>query len=235
MTENPIFCSFDVPPVQVLPLAADLKGTIGGVKVGHQFLFAHGHEGLKKIHALGFKTFLDIKFKDIPDRIATEIKALVPFETYFITMHADGGAEMMKKSVAAAKETAAKLNIQPPKLLAITVLTSMDESDLEQIGVNRDLTEQVKCLALLAKDCGMDGVVASAQEAPMLRKLLGPDFLIVTPGIRPADGEAGDQKRVVTPEEAVKLGVDYMVIGRPIIAANNPREAAMKISASIGF
>lgn len=229
MLKNPVFAALDVPVERVPTLVDQLAGVVGGIKLGHQFLFQAGIKALEDIHAKGCKTFLDIKFKDIPDRIATELTALVPYEPYFVTLHADGGHDMLAKTAEQVANEAARLNVQKPKLLAITVLTSMDQTDLDQIGIERQLEGQVMSMARLAKDSGVDGVVASAKEAKMLREEFGPDFLIVTPGIRPSTSTAEDQKRVVTPADAIRMGVDYMVIGRPITKADDPRAAAEAI------
>ncbi len=173
--------------------------------------------------------FLDLKFHDIPNTVAGAIRAVVPLAPAVVNVHASGGPTMMRAAAAAATEAAAKAGVARPAVLAVTVLTSMDESDLSAVGQTGAPEEQVVRLAKLAQECGMDGVVCSAREIAPIRAACGADFLLVVPGIRPAGSQQGDQKRVLTPAEAVKAGASSLVVGRPITQAAEPRQAAAAI------
>lgn len=199
------------------------------VKVGKELFTSAGPDLVRQLHSLGFEVFLDLKFHDIPATTAKAVASAAELGVWMVNVHASGGEEMLKAAVAA---------LQPygrlaPKLIAVTVLTSMSQAQLEGVGVARPLTAQVVSLAELAQQCGLDGVVCSAKEAPILRASLGDDFLLVTPGIRPAGSEYYDQKRVMTPEDALKAGVSYLVMGRPIREADNPNEMLQKIQQTL--
>ena len=199
------------------------------VKVGKELFTSAGPDLVRQLHSLGFEVFLDLKFHDIPATTAKAVASAAELGVWMVNVHASGGEEMLKAAVAA---------LQPygrlaPKLIAVTVLTSMSQAQLEGVGVARPLTAQVLSLAELAQQCGLDGVVCSAKEAPILRASLGDDFLLVTPGIRPAGSEYHDQKRVMTPEDALKAGVSYLVMGRPIREADNPNEMLQKIQQTL--
>lgn len=199
------------------------------VKVGKELFTSAGPDLVRQLHSLGFEVFLDLKFHDIPATTAKAVASAAELGVWMVNVHASGGEEMLKAAVAA---------LQPygrlaPKLIAVTVLTSMSQAQLEGVGVARPLTAQVLSLAELAQQCGLDGVVCSAKEAPILRASLGDDFLLVTPGIRPAGSEYYDQKRVMTPEDALKAGVSYLVMGRPIREADNPNEMLQKIQQTL--
>ncbi len=211
----------------------NLRGHIGGVKLGLEFFMANGAAGVAAIGALGMPVFLDLKFHDIPNTVAGAIRAVAPLRPLITNVHAGGGRAMMLAARDANRESAAKLGIAPSKLIAVTVLTSFTGSDLAEVGQPDDPLEQVRRLAELTRDCGLDGVVCSPKEIAVLRRDLGPDFLLVTPGIRPDWAATGDQKRVMTPAEAVHAGADYLVIGRPITGAADPAEAARRIAAEI--
>ncbi|MDV6315051.1 orotidine-5'-phosphate decarboxylase [Idiomarina sp. HP20-50] len=200
-----------------------------GLKVGKELFTAIGPDWVREKVDQGFSVFLDLKFYDIPNTVAKAVTSAAKIGVDIVNVHASGGTEMMK----AAKE-ALKPFDKPPLLIAVTILTSMSDDDLQEMGIQLSTTQQVVKLAKLAKQAGLDGVVCSAQEASMLRKDLGSSFKLVTPGIRPADSDAGDQKRIMTPEAAIDAGVDYMVIGRPITQANDPATAATDILRSIG-
>jgi len=202
-------------------------------KVGLELFTAEGPELLKDIQALGKDVFLDLKLHDIPNTVAEAARIGVRHGAYMMTIHTSGGEEMMAKAAQVARAEAEKRGTRKPILLGVTILTSLKNEELAAIGMVSDTAAQVGRLAKLAKKAGMDGVVCSAQEIELVRKDVGPEFLIVTPGIRPAWAAAQDQKRVMTPAEAVAKGSDYLVIGRPITQAPSPREAFAKIVAEL--
>ncbi|GAB6051788.1 orotidine-5'-phosphate decarboxylase [Magnetospira thiophila] len=225
-----IFVAIDTTDLtQALALAESLRGRVGGVKLGKEFLTAHGPQGAQKVAACGMPLFLDTKFHDIPNTVAGALRAALPLKPRLINVHASGGAAMMR----AAAEAAAEAGEERPLVLAVTVLTSLDEADLQAIGIPDPVQTQVLRLARLAQDNGLDGVVCSAHEVTALRAACGPDFKLLTPGIRPQWAATGDQKRIVTPAEAVRLGADYLVIGRPITGADDPAAAARRIGDEI--
>ena len=200
-------------------------------KVGLELFTAEGPELLKDIQALDKDVFLDLKLHDIPNTVAEAARIGVRHGAYMMTIHTSGGEEMMAKAAQVARAEAEKRGTRKPILLGVTILTSLKNEELAAIGMVSDTAAQVGRLAKLAKKAGMDGVVCSAHEIELVRKDVGPEFLIVTPGIRPAWAAAQDQKRVMTPAEAVAKGSDYLVIGRPITQAPSPREAFAKIVA----
>ena len=196
------------------------------VKVGSQLFTAEGPRAVKLLAGMGFGIFLDLKFHDIPNTVAGAIAAAAALpKVRLITVHTLGGKAMMR----AAREATGKSK-RPPKLLGVTILTSMDEAALREAGIVGSPQERVLALAKLAQQSGLDGVVASGQEARAIRQACGPDFLIVVPGVRPADASTNDQSRVITPAEAISAGADYLVIGRPITGAPDPRSAALAIA-----
>jgi orotidine-5'-phosphate decarboxylase len=198
-------------------------------KVGGQLFTAEGPRAVRKLADLGFDIFLDLKFHDIPNTVAHAVAAAVRLpRVRLLTLHASGGLAVMR----AAREAAGSKKNRPA-LLAVTVLTSFDEPTLREIGMEGSLGSRVVALAHLAKTAGMDGVVCSALEAPSVRRKLGPDFRILVPGVRPAAAATNDQSRVATPGDAVRAGADYLVVGRPITAAADPRAAARAIVAEI--
>ncbi|SFD09706.1 orotidine-5'-phosphate decarboxylase [Pseudoalteromonas denitrificans] len=199
------------------------------LKVGKEMFTYFGPQFVKKLIDLGFDVFLDLKFHDIPNTVAKAVVAAAQMGVWMVNVHASGGPQMMSK----AKDALEQFGDKAPLLIAVTVLTSMDEQELSRLGVNKSPAEQVSYLAQLAKDSGLDGVVCSAQEAQNLKNQLGTDFKLVTPGIRPEGSDAGDQKRIMTPKEAILCGSDYLVIGRPITQSENPVETLAKINESI--
>lgn len=199
------------------------------VKVGKELFTREGPAIVKAIHDRGFELFLDLKYHDIPNTVAKACAVAADMGVWMLNVHASGGPRMM----AAAKEAVDQTG-SGSLLIAVTVLTSMDKEDLNAIGISGEPIDHVVRLAKLTEDSGLDGVVCSAQEAPILRQQINPAFKLVTPGIRPADAEAGDQRRIVTPEKAMQDGVDYMVIGRPITQAADPVAALDKILFSLG-
>ncbi|WP_105168319.1 orotidine-5'-phosphate decarboxylase [Pseudoalteromonas sp. T1lg23B] len=199
------------------------------LKVGKEMFTYFGPEFVKELVALGFDVFLDLKFHDIPNTVAKAVTAAAELGVWMVNVHASGGFEMMQK----AKEALEKYGDKAPLLIAVTVLTSMDQGQLLRLGIEKTPQEQVVYLAKLAKEAGLDGVVCSAQEAQLLKSQLGEEFKLVTPGIRPAGSDAGDQKRIMTPQKAVAAGSDYLVIGRPITQAQDPVQTLKEINESI--
>jgi orotidine-5'-phosphate decarboxylase len=207
-------------------LADSLNGLVGGVKVGKEFFTANGPDAVKRLSEKGMPVFLDLKFHDIPNTVASAIRAAKPLSPFIIDVHAAGGEAMLKASADARDSFEGK----KPLVIGITVLTSLGDEDLDGVGVSDTAEGQVLRLAKLTASCGLDGVVCSAREVTALRAALGPDFKLVVPGIRPSWAAANDQKRIVTPSDAVKMGADYLVIGRPITAADDPVDAAKRIA-----
>ena len=210
-------------------LSLMLKDQIGGVKIGKEFFTKFGPEGVTKIRNLGVPIFLDLKFHDIPNTVAGAIRSAISLEPSILNVHAQGGRDMLLASRDAIDKEIEKLGSKPPLLFGVTVLTSMDKSDLRETGVADSVLEQVKRLTLLCVETGLDGVVCSANEIKIVREVGGEDFKIITPGIRPAWSERGDQKRIVTPAEAIKRGGDFLVIGRPITQSKDPANSIRKI------
>ncbi|OHU88062.1 MULTISPECIES: orotidine-5'-phosphate decarboxylase [Pseudoalteromonas] len=213
-----------------LTFVKQLSPSLCRLKVGKEMFTYFGPEFVKELVELGFDVFLDLKFHDIPNTVAKAVTAAAELGVWMVNVHASGGLEMMQK----AKGALAKYGDKAPLLIAVTVLTSMDQGQLLRLGIEKTPQEQVVYLAKLAKEAGLDGVVCSAQEAQLLKSQLGEEFKLVTPGIRPAGSEAGDQKRIMTPQKAVEAGSDYLVIGRPITQADNPLETLKEINKSIG-
>jgi orotidine-5'-phosphate decarboxylase len=227
--ENPIYVALDTQDLsRALELARVVEPHVGGFKIGLEFISAHGPEGIRAIVALGRPVFADVKFHDIPNTVAGASKALATVGVSIFNVHASGGEAMMRAAVDAASGANPR-----PKIIGVTVLTSLDNAVLETVGQRTPASDQVVRLARLAKASGLDGVVCSPQEIAMVRAACGPEFLIVTPGIRPAGADLADQRRVTTPEDAVRAGADILVIGRPITGAANPAEAAKAIAASL--
>ncbi len=213
---------------EALSFIDKLSPTDCRLKVGKEMFTYFGPEFVKLIINKGFDVFLDLKFHDIPNTVAKAVTAAADMGVWMVNVHASGGQEMMEKAKAALTQFS-----QPPLLTAVTVLTSMSASDLHSIGVIKSPMEQVNHLASLAKLSGLDGVVCSAWEAKSLKQTLGANFTLVTPGIRPSGSNANDQKRIMTPEEAIQVGVDYLVIGRPITKALDPNAVLQQINQSI--
>ncbi len=199
------------------------------LKVGKEMFTYFGPAFVKELIDLGFDVFLDLKFHDIPNTVAKAVTAAAKMGVWMVNVHASGGFEMMSK----AKQALAPFGDKAPLLIAVTVLTSMDETELKRLGVEKTPQEQVIYLAKLAKEAGLDGVVCSAQEAQQLKAELGAGFKLVTPGIRPVGSDAGDQKRIMTPKQAIDAGSDYLVIGRPITQADNPVAVLADVNKSI--
>jgi len=229
LKSNPVFCALDTTDVdRAAALGVALKDVVGGLKVGKEFFTANGPAGVRKIVPQGTPFFLDLKFHDIPNTVAGAVRAACALSPTMLNVHAAGGRAMMTAAREAAAESPSR-----PWVLAVTVLTSLDSGDLAEIGVSTPPGEQVLRLANLTQKSGLDGVVCSAQEISALRAECGPDFKLVVPGIRPQGSATGDQKRTMTPAEAVQRGADILVIGRPIIGAPDPADAARAIVAEL--
>jgi orotidine-5'-phosphate decarboxylase len=218
--------------------AGRLGPSVAGIKLGLEFYMAHGAPGYRRIAGILSASgpapiFLDLKFHDIPNTVAGAVRSVAPLEPLILNVHASGGKTMMRAARDAAAESADKFNLRRMKLIGVTVLTSLDDVDLRRVGQSVPARDQVLRLAELAKESDLDGVVCSPQEIAPLRERLGNDFLLVTPGIRPEWAATGDQKRIMTPAEAVRAGADYLVIGRPITADQDPAGAAGRIAAEI--
>ena len=213
-----------------LAIVAELKDSVGVFKVGHQLFTAYGPDIVRRIIGMGGRVFLDLKYHDIPNTVAKASAEAVKLGVSIFNVHALGGLDMMKAAAESAKETAGKHNLPAPTVLAVTILTSMDEQSMrKELKITRSLRREVAHLARLSQRAGMHGVVASPQEIKMLRRAVRGEFVILTPGVRPAWAEKDDQKRVMTPGEAVKAGADYIVVGRPVLKATDRKTAVEKI------
>lgn len=229
---NPIIVALDLSSArEALAMADTLRGTVGGYKVGNQLFTAEGPDIVRALTMRGDRVFLDLKFHDIPNTVAGAITSAGKLGAWMMNVHACGGPAMMTAAKEAADRVAAG-GAARPLVIAVTVLTSMDTATLNSVGVNRSPLDQVVHLARMAQESGLDGVVASPLETAAIRKACGPEFLIVTPGIRGgAAGEAkNDQSRTMTPAEAVQAGASYLVVGRPITGAASPQDAARQIA-----
>ncbi len=233
---NPILVALDVESAaKAVELADKLRGSVGGFKIGKQLFTAAGPAMVRELTSRGDRVFLDLKFHDIPNTVAGAVQSAVATGAWMVNVHASGGSAMMTAAADAARKAAVAADRPRPLVIAVTVLTSMDDRALEEVGVSRPMLDQVVHLAKLAQSSGLDGVVASPLEVEAIRRACGPDFQIVTPGIRPlrqGSGQAADQQgkddqaRTLTPAEAMTAGASYLVIGRPITAAADPRQAA---------
>lgn len=232
---NQILVALDVESAaKAIQLANTLRGAVGGFKIGKQLFTAAGPAIVRELTSHGDRVFLDLKFHDIPNTVAGAVQSAVETGAWMVNVHASGGSAMMRAAGDAARQAAESLHRPRPLVIAVTVLTSLDNEGLAEIGVARSLIDQVVHLATLAQASGLDGVVASPQEVRAIRAACGADFQIVTPGIRPA-GHLGkdDQARTLTPAQALAAGSSYLVIGRPITAAPDPRHAAEMIAATL--
>jgi len=222
---SPIYVALDTPDIErAKAIASKVRHHVGGIKLGLEFFSANGRAGIREMATLGLPIFLDLKFHDIPNTVAKAVQALRPLEPAIITVHAAGGRAMMEDAKAAAP--------LGTKVVAVTVLTSLDGSDLTSIGLASDPHDQVVRLTALARDAGLDGVVCSGNEVAAARKLWPGGFFVV-PGVRPAGGPIGDQKRVMTPRAALDAGASVLVVGRPITQAEDPDQAARDIEATL--
>ncbi|GLP96613.1 orotidine-5'-phosphate decarboxylase [Paraferrimonas sedimenticola] len=230
MQHNPILVALDFDDQQqALALVKQLDPALCRLKVGKEMFTLFGPQFVTELHNLGFEVFLDLKFHDIPNTVAKAVRAAAELGVWMVNVHTSGGLKMMQ----AAKDALVPYGDKAPLLIGVTVLTSMDQEQLNGIGIEGEPADQVLRLAKLAKSAGLNGVVCSAQEAQALKAELGSDFQLVTPGIRPVGADAGDQSRIMTPSKAIEVGADHLVIGRPITKADNPLQALADIHASI--
>ena len=231
---NPIIAALDVPSAeQALALAEQIAPAVGAFKIGKELFVAAGPDIVRRVRATGAQVFLDLKFHDIPNTVAKAVASAVRLDVQMLTLHASGGSEMMRAAEKAAQDTAKMLGRPVPLVLGVTVLTSSNRETLAEIGCDVDPEQQVLRLARLAAASGLRGLVCSPLEIVALRKILPAEIQLVTPGIRTGSEKADDQKRTLTPREAMEAGASWLVIGRPIYAAENPRAAAEKILESL--
>jgi orotidine-5'-phosphate decarboxylase len=222
---SPIYVAIDTPDIdRARAIATRVRAHVGGIKLGLEFFMANGRQGVREMAEIGLPIFLDLKFHDIPNTVGKAIQALRPLEPAILTVHAAGGRSMLEDAKAAAPAGT--------KVVAVTMLTSLDGDDLTSIGLQRDPHEQVLRLTELAKSAGVDGIVCSGEEVGAAKAIWHDGFFVV-PGVRPANGVIGDQKRVVTPRAALDSGASILVIGRPITQAVDPDLAAREIEATL--
>ena len=231
---NPIICALDTTDVaQADTLIQELRGSIGAIKLGLEFFTANGAQGVQKLAQHSMPVFLDLKFHDIPNTVAKAIKATAGINTFMMTVHTSGGRAMLQAAIDASMQVAYVTGKERPLIIGVTVLTSMDQADINMVGIRDNINDQVARLADLAQSCRLDGVVCSPYEIAALRRQCGDEFVLVVPGIRPQGSKQGDQKRIMTPREAITKGADYLVIGRPITTAPSPGEMAKSICESL--
>lgn len=234
MRQNPIIAALDVPTAeQALKLAAEVAPAVGAFKIGKELFTSAGTDIVKRVRDTGASVFLDLKFHDIPNTVAKAIAAAVRLDVQMVTIHTSGGSEMMRAAEQVAQQTASQSGRNAPLVLGVTVLTSHDAATLAEIGCEPNVGKQVERLALLAAKSGLRGLVCSPLEIAALRQILPASMQLVTPGIRTGAEKADDQKRTLTPLDAMQAGASWLVIGRPIYAAPNPRAAAESILASL--
>jgi orotidine-5'-phosphate decarboxylase len=230
---NPVFVALDTPDLErAIALCAAVRGHVGGVKTGLEFFSANGADGVRAIVELGLPVFLDLKFHDIPNTVAGAVRAVTGLGAAIVNVHASGGPAMLDAAREAAEHAGGSTR---PLVIAVTVLTSMDDGDLSAVGQASPAVNQVVRLARLTQDHGLDGVVCSPAEIAPIRAACGPDFKLIVPGIRPDWAASGDQKRITTPRAAQELGADVLVIGRPITGADDPAAAAARIAGELGI
>ena len=234
MQRNPVIVALDVSTAeQALRLAGQLKEVVGAFKIGSELFTTAGPDIVRQIRGMGGSVFLDLKFHDIPNTVAKAVASAVQLDVQMLTVHTSGGPAMLEAAEKSAQVTAGKLGRTPPLVLGVTVLTSFDDHELNQTGVGATAAEQVERLARLAIEAGLRGLVCSPLEVAMLRRILPNQMQLVTPGIRAATDAANDQKRTMSPSEALRAGASWLVVGRPIYAAENPVVAAKSILASL--
>jgi orotidine-5'-phosphate decarboxylase len=205
-------------------LVERLSSEVRTFKVGKELFTAVGPDVVRMIHSKGGRVFLDLKFHDIPNTVASACKSAASLGVFMLNVHALGGSEMLRAAVKAAHEAK-----NPPLVLGVTVLTSLNSAGLKEVGIEKSVEQEVENLAVLSNTCGLDGVVASGHELEKIRKAVGKNFLVVTPGVRPAWAAAQDQKRIMTPKQAIEQGADFIVVGRPITQHKDPKHAAQKV------
>jgi orotidine-5'-phosphate decarboxylase len=228
---NELLVALDVDTVAEAKAMADrLRGVVGGFKIGSRLFTSEGPAFVEELTSRGDRVFLDLKFHDIPNTVAGAVAAATRLGVWMVNVHASGGSAMMRAARAAADEEAARRSRPAPLVIAVTMLTSLDQATLSEVGFGAPIAEQVERLAALSEAAGLDGVVASPQEIAIIRRRCGARFAIVTPGIRGAGDAKGDQSRTLSAAEALRAGASYLVVGRPIIAAADPRAAAERIA-----
>lgn len=234
MHNNPIICALDTQEVDdATAIACEVMPHVGAVKLGLEFFTANGAAGVSAITRMGVPVFLDLKFHDIPNTVAKAIAATAGMNMFMMTVHTSGGRAMMQAAIDASDRVAQITGQNRPLVIGVTLLTSLDQDDISLLGFQSTVQEQVLHLADLAQSAGLDGVVCSPYEIAAIRKRLGDDLTLVVPGIRPEGAAAGDQKRTLTPKEALERGADYLVIGRPITDAPDRADAARIIRESL--
>ena len=206
---------------------------VGAFKLGLEYFCANGPKGISKISETGVKIFLDLKFHDIPNTVAGAIRASLNLEPYMMTVHLSGGYNMLDRTMEEVKEYCSKKSLKRPLILGVSVLTSIDNNEFSSLGIKGKVEDQVVRLAKLAENSGLDGLVCSAKELKIVKREVGKNLILVTPGIRPAGGEVNDQKRILTPAQAIKDGANFLVIGGPITSVDDPQEALNNISLEI--
>ncbi|MFP3014286.1 MAG: orotidine-5'-phosphate decarboxylase [Arsenophonus sp.] len=232
MLDSPIIVALDYnDKIKALSFVDSVNPNDCHLKIGMQMFTLYGTQFIQTLHQRGFQVFLDLKFYDIPNTVAKAVKAAADIGVWMINVHASGGSRMM----SAAKEALVEYGKDAPILIAVTVLTSMDKCSLQQVGINQETSEQVLRLSKLSKECNLDGVVCSAHEASIVKSACGNNFLLITPGIRNNVTDVNDQRRIMTPKEAINVGINYIVIGRPITCSVNPVLSLIKINRSIGW
>ncbi|MGE0733140.1 MAG: orotidine-5'-phosphate decarboxylase [Alphaproteobacteria bacterium] len=230
MSASPVYVAIDTTDKdQAVRWAGTLAGHVGGLKLGLEFFGAHGPQGVAQVARAGVPVFIDLKFHDIPNTVAGAVRSVLALKPSILTVHASGGPAMLRAAMEAAKSA----GDARPKIVAVTVLTSLDANDLAAVGQAGDTALQVVRLAKLAQQSGVDGIVCAPTEAKMVRAACGRNFFLVVPGVRPSWADANDQKRVMTPREAIEAGADVLVIGRPITQATDPKAAAERIHADL--
>jgi orotidine-5'-phosphate decarboxylase len=231
---NPIIVALDVPSAEkALKLAEELMPVAGGFKVGSELFASAGPEVVRKLRQMGAPIFLDLKFHDIPNTVGKAVAAAVQLDVQMLTVHTLGGTTMLKAAEQVAQESAWRLGHTPPLVLGVTVLTSLDSNALSEIGLDPNVSRQVRRLTNMANQAGLRGLVCSPREVAEVRQMVPTSTQLVTPGIRAEGDPADDQKRTLTPREALALGANWLVIGRPIYGAGNPRAATERILASL--
>jgi orotidine-5'-phosphate decarboxylase len=231
---NSLLVALDVDTAAAARALADrLRGAVGGFKIGSRLFTSEGPRLVDELVSRGDRVFLDLKFHDIPNTVAGAVTAATRLGVWMVNVHASGGSAMLRAARAAADEEADRRSHPAPLVIAVTMLTSLDQQTLTEIGVGEAMASQVGRLAALAEQCGLDGVVASPQEIEIIRQRCGRQFVVVTPGIRGAGDQKGDQTRTLSAAEALAAGASYLVVGRPIIAADDPRAAAERIAGSV--
>lgn len=229
-----IIVALDVDSIEEVEQLVDkLRPVIKIFKIGIALFTSCGIQAVDVVRRKGCKVFLDLKYHDIPNIVMKASHAAAKQNIHMLTIHTLGGLTMMEKAVKAVKEEASRLQIEPPLILGVTVLTSLNKKDMQSLGIDGAVDEEVLTLVKLSEKAGLNGVVASPKEVPAIRKVVKEDFLIITPGIRPSWAQKSDQKRVATPKEAIDMGADYLVIGRPITAEEDPKAAAERIIGEI--